>query len=98
MRNTDELRLPNVDRDTHALREQLMTLRLEAARKRRQSARSGCANGLTKDMTSAVKLLHRSATRKWVGEKIFMLASVHGVPCNIFRLGLVWGDTQQGAL
>jgi amino acid adenylation domain-containing protein/thioester reductase-like protein len=33
---------------------------------------------------------------KWVGEKLFMLASERGVPCNIFRLGLVWADTQQG--
>jgi thioester reductase-like protein len=33
---------------------------------------------------------------KWVGEKIFMIASERGIPCNIFRLGLVWADTQQG--
>jgi amino acid adenylation domain-containing protein/thioester reductase-like protein len=33
---------------------------------------------------------------KWVGEKILMIARERGVPCNIFRLGLVWADTQQG--
>jgi len=33
---------------------------------------------------------------KWVGEKIFMSANERGIPCNIFRLGLVWADTQQG--
>lgn len=33
---------------------------------------------------------------KWVGEKIFMLATGRGIPCNIFRLGLVWADTQNG--
>jgi thioester reductase-like protein len=33
---------------------------------------------------------------KWVGEKIFLKASDRGIPCNIFRLGLVWADTQKG--
>jgi thioester reductase-like protein len=33
---------------------------------------------------------------KWVGEKICMTASEKGIPCNIFRVGLVWADTQQG--
>jgi amino acid adenylation domain-containing protein/FkbH-like protein/thioester reductase-like protein len=33
---------------------------------------------------------------KWVGEKIFMTASERGIPCNIFRVGLVWADTHQG--
>lgn len=33
---------------------------------------------------------------KWVGEKIFMAAAERGIPCNIFRVGLVWADTQQG--
>ncbi len=33
---------------------------------------------------------------KWVGEKLCMIASEHGVPINIFRLGLVWADTLQG--
>jgi thioester reductase-like protein len=33
---------------------------------------------------------------KWVGEKLFLLASARGIPCNIFRLGLAWADTQQG--
>jgi thioester reductase-like protein len=33
---------------------------------------------------------------KWVGEKIFMTASERGIPCNIFRLGLVWADAHKG--
>ena len=33
---------------------------------------------------------------KWVGEKIFMKASERGIPCNIFRVGLVWADTERG--
>jgi amino acid adenylation domain-containing protein/FkbH-like protein/thioester reductase-like protein len=33
---------------------------------------------------------------KWVGEKVFMSAAERGIACNIFRLGLVWADTQQG--
>jgi amino acid adenylation domain-containing protein/thioester reductase-like protein len=36
------------------------------------------------------------AASKWVGEKLFSIASERGVPCNIFRLGLVWADGQQG--
>jgi thioester reductase-like protein len=36
------------------------------------------------------------ASSKWVGEKIFLTASERGIPCNIFRLGLVWADTQKG--
>src|SRR5262249_9056430 len=33
---------------------------------------------------------------KWVAEKLFMTATDRGIPCNIFRLGLVWGDTKMG--
>jgi amino acid adenylation domain-containing protein/thioester reductase-like protein len=33
---------------------------------------------------------------KWVGEKIFMTAQARGIPCNIFRLGLVAADTERG--
>jgi amino acid adenylation domain-containing protein/thioester reductase-like protein len=36
------------------------------------------------------------AASKWVGEKIFLTAGERGIPCNIFRLGLVWADSQQG--
>ena len=39
---------------------------------------------------------HGYAASKWVGEKIFMTGIERGVPCNIFRLGLVWADTQKG--
>jgi len=33
---------------------------------------------------------------KWVSEKIFLDAADRGIPCNVFRLGLVWADTEQG--
>ena len=33
---------------------------------------------------------------KWVAEKVLMAASERGIPCNIFRVGLVWADTSQG--
>ncbi|GFE83703.1 hypothetical protein GCM10011487_57030 [Steroidobacter agaridevorans] len=36
------------------------------------------------------------AASKWVGEKIFMVANERGIPCNIFRVGFVWADTEQG--
>ena len=33
---------------------------------------------------------------KWVSEKLFMTASQQGIPCNLFRLGLIWADAQRG--
>ena len=33
---------------------------------------------------------------KWVAEKLITLARARGVTCNVFRLGLVWADTQKG--
>jgi thioester reductase-like protein len=36
------------------------------------------------------------AASKWVSEKMFMEARERGIACNIFRLGLVWADAQQG--
>jgi thioester reductase-like protein len=53
------------------------------------------------DETSSIdRERHRSvdgyAASKWVGEKLVMIASDRGIPCNIFRLGLVWSDTQEG--
>jgi len=33
---------------------------------------------------------------KWVAEKLLLTASERGIPCNLFRIGLVWADTQQG--
>jgi thioester reductase-like protein len=39
---------------------------------------------------------HGYAASKWVAEKIFMQAAERGIPCNIFRLGLVWPDTRHG--
>jgi len=36
------------------------------------------------------------AASKWVGERMIHAAVARGVMCNVFRLGLVWADTQQG--
>jgi amino acid adenylation domain-containing protein/thioester reductase-like protein len=36
------------------------------------------------------------AASKWVSEKIMMIAGERGIPCNIFRLGLIWADTAEG--
>ena len=33
---------------------------------------------------------------KCVSERLFALASEQGIPCNIFRLGLIWADALQG--
>jgi amino acid adenylation domain-containing protein/thioester reductase-like protein len=33
---------------------------------------------------------------KWVGEKLLMIAGQRGVCCNIFRIGLVWADSEGG--
>lgn len=33
---------------------------------------------------------------KWVAEKMYMLANERGIPCNIFRVGLVWADSERG--
>ena len=33
---------------------------------------------------------------KWVSEKLFLMAIDKGIPCNVFRLGLVWADAQHG--
>lgn len=35
-------------------------------------------------------------TSKWVAEKIILLAQDRGIPCNIYRLGLVWADSKKG--
>lgn len=36
------------------------------------------------------------AASKWVSEKLFVTAMQRGVPCNVFRLGLVWADGAEG--
>ena len=36
------------------------------------------------------------AASKWVGEKIFLDVRSRGIPCNIFRLGLIWADSRKG--
>lgn len=40
--------------------------------------------------------VHGYAASKWVAEKIFMIAGDRGIHCNIFRLGLIWADSQGG--
>ncbi|CAH9059406.1 D-alanine--D-alanyl carrier protein ligase [Pseudoalteromonas holothuriae] len=35
-------------------------------------------------------------TSKWVAEQTVWLAQERGIRCNIFRLGLVWADSEQG--
>ncbi|KWO66295.1 thioester reductase domain-containing protein [Burkholderia ubonensis] len=39
---------------------------------------------------------HGYTTSKWAGEHLTHLAAARGVPCNVFRLGLVTGDTEHG--
>jgi amino acid adenylation domain-containing protein/FkbH-like protein/thioester reductase-like protein len=36
------------------------------------------------------------AASKWVSEKLLMRGIQRGIPCNIFRLGLVWADMHSG--
>lgn len=53
------------------------------------------------DESSTIDYENHSRSRgyvasKWVGEKIIMTARARGIPCNIFRLGLVWADVEQG--
>jgi amino acid adenylation domain-containing protein/thioester reductase-like protein len=53
------------------------------------------------DETSSIDQETHHASRgyvssKWVSEKIFMIAGSRGIPCNIFRLGLVWADAERG--
>lgn len=33
---------------------------------------------------------------KWVAENVLQIARSRGIPCNVFRLGLVWADSLQG--
>jgi thioester reductase-like protein len=54
-----------------------------------------------RDETSAIEDEKHSSSRgyaasKWVGEKVFLNAMERGIPCNLFRLGLVWADTSKG--
>src|SRR5262249_12129412 len=53
------------------------------------------------DETSSIDAeMHRDASgyaaSKWVGEKLVLLAMERGLPCNVFRLGLIWADTDRG--
>ena len=36
------------------------------------------------------------AASKWVGEQLVHLAGRRGLPCNVYRLGLITGDTELG--
>ena len=33
---------------------------------------------------------------KWVAEKIILMAQDRSIPCNVYRLGLVWADSKKG--
>lgn len=35
---------------------------------------------------------HGYAASKWIAEKIIMIARERAIPCNLFRLGLIWPD------
>jgi len=52
------------------------------------------------EATSIDEERHRSshgyAASKWVGEKVFRMACERGIPCNVFRLGLIWADAREG--
>jgi thioester reductase-like protein len=61
------------------------------------------ANGMPRTVDESCLIDHERhlssrgyAASKWVGEKIFMTANERGIPCNIFRIGLVWSDTRLG--
>jgi len=64
-----------------------------------QPAASGTTRIIRED-TPIEQEMHRSsngyAASKWVAEKLFMLGTGRGIPCNIFRLGLVWADSVHG--
>jgi thioester reductase-like protein len=64
---------------------------------------SGCGNGTTRLVDELSSIDHEKhltsngyTASKWVSEKIFTMASERGIPCNIFRLGLIWADTKAG--
>lgn len=50
--------------------------------------------------TSIAMEMHRESrgyvASKWVAERVFEIARARNIPCNVFRLGLIWADTQQG--
>jgi amino acid adenylation domain-containing protein/thioester reductase-like protein len=61
----------------------------------------GLAGSRTVDEESAIDFERHPvsegyAASKWVGEKLIQTAGQRGIPCNVFRLGLVWADAQQG--
>jgi len=64
---------------------------------------SAAADGMTRvvDELSRIDSERHPISRgyvasKWVAEKIFMIAAQRGIPCNIFRVGLVWADAEKG--
>lgn len=52
------------------------------------------------ERTSIAREMHRKSrgyvASKWVAERVFEIARDRNIPCNIFRLGLIWADTQLG--
>jgi amino acid adenylation domain-containing protein/thioester reductase-like protein len=64
---------------------------------------SACADGAVRtadELTSIEEEEHWNSrgyvASKWVSDQIFTIANRKGVACNIFRLGLVWADSQRG--
>jgi len=64
------------------------------------SAETGGTDREVNEHSSIDEERHRASqgyvASKWVSEKIFMLANERGIACNIFRLGLIWADTELG--
>lgn len=61
----------------------------------------GYPTGRIVDETSQINdenhlMVNGYETSKWVAEKIVLLAQSRGLPCNIYRLGLVWADSEKG--
>lgn len=53
------------------------------------------------DEASSISLERHPESRgyvasKWIAENVCLAARKRGIPCNIFRLGLIWADTQGG--
>lgn len=64
------------------------------------SLSAGESMRVVNELTSIDKEVHRNSgghmASKWVADKIFMTAMQKGIPCNIFRIGLMWADSQKG--
>ena len=61
---------------------------------------SSVVSRIVSEHSSIAKELHWNSrgyvASKWVAEQVFLLGQQRGIPCNIFRLGLIWADTERG--